>query len=136
MREASAVLTLTIPLKLKSAANLREKWQVRHRRVKAEREQVRMAWFATPPGKRVYVRLDDALTVTFVRVAPRPLDDDNLAFACKGLRDQIADTLGLPNDRDPRVQWRYEQRRGKPGEYAVEVRIEAARGAGRKEGAT
>ena len=36
----------------------------------------------------------------------------------------IADALGI-DDRDPRVSWRYSQKRGKPKEYLVEVSIEA-----------
>jgi len=35
----------------------------------------------------------------------------------------IADALGI-DDRDPRVSWRYAQRRGEPKVYAVEVSIE------------
>jgi hypothetical protein len=45
------------------------------------------------------------------RVAPRALDDDNNVSAFKGIRDQIAEQLGL-NDRDQRIAWRYEQERG------------------------
>jgi len=35
----------------------------------------------------------------------------------------VADALGI-DDRDPRVDWRYAQRRGAAKEYAVEIRIE------------
>jgi hypothetical protein len=34
----------------------------------------------------------------------------------------VADALGI-DDRDPRVTWRYDQRRGKRGQYAVEITI-------------
>lgn len=37
----------------------------------------------------------------------------------------IADWLGVP-DNDPRVQWRYDQRKGQPKEYAVEVEVRPA----------
>ncbi len=67
-----------------------------------------------------------ALVVTLTRVAPRALDDDGAVTSLKACRDGVADALGLPNDRDPRVTWRYAQRRGKVREYAVEVRLEAA----------
>jgi len=36
---------------------------------------------------------------------------------------KIADELGLPNDRDPRVTWAYAQRRGP---WGVHVKIEVA----------
>lgn len=62
------------------------------------------------------------LVVTFTRIAPRALDDDNLAFAFKSWRDGVADGLNI-NDRDPRVTWRYAQERGRPHEYAMTITI-------------
>jgi hypothetical protein len=62
--------------------------------------------------------------VTLTRIAPRPLDLDNLAMSQKGVRDELAVVLGLPDDRDGYwVTWRYGQRRGEPKQYAVEVEI-------------
>ncbi|MEZ5275518.1 MAG: hypothetical protein R3F07_03955 [Opitutaceae bacterium] len=34
------------------------------------------------------------------------MDDDNLAHACKPLRDAIADNLGI-DDGDRRLRWKY-----------------------------
>lgn len=75
------------------------------------------AWLDAPPWPVV---------VTVRRVAPSSgLDPhDGLGAALKGIIDGIADALGLASDRDPRVTWRLEQRRGMPREYAVEVRVE------------
>ena len=65
------------------------------------------------------------VTVTIVRIAPRALDDDNLAYAAKAIRDGVADGLGV-RDNDPRVSWRYEQRKPAKGcKPAVEIRVEA-----------
>lgn len=66
------------------------------------------------------------LTVHVVRVAPSDgLDPhDGLGAALKGIIDGIADGLGLTNDRDPRITWRLDQRRGPRGVYAVEVAVE------------
>ncbi len=63
------------------------------------------------------------LTVKLTRVAPsRGLDPhDGLGASQKSVIDGVADWLGLKSDRDPRVTWELAQRRGKPGEYAVEV---------------
>lgn len=56
--------------------------------------------------------------VLLTRVAPSSgLDDDNLSGSLKAIRDAMAEWLGL-DDRDPRVGWRYAQRRGP---WAVEV---------------
>ncbi len=65
------------------------------------------------------------VVVTLTRIAPHELDDDNLAFAFKAMRDGVADALGV-RDRDPRVSWRYAQRKPKtPRTYGVEITVEA-----------
>ncbi len=64
------------------------------------------------------------VTVTMTRVAPSSgLDFDGLTAALKSVRDGVADYYAV-NDRDERIDWRYEQRRGRPHEYAVTIRIE------------
>lgn len=52
------------------------------------------------------------------------MDGDNLQAACKGLRDGIADRLGV-DDGDPRVTWHYAQE--VPADYGVTISIEAER---------
>ena len=108
-------MTLTIPIRTVSALNYREHWRHRARRVKAERAQT--AWHLlgmAPPAL--------PCTVTLTRIAPsNGLDSDNLPGAAKGIRDQIAQWLGV-DDRDPRVQWRYAQERGP---WGVRVEISA-----------
>jgi hypothetical protein len=86
----------------------------RARRVKSEREST--AWVLTRQPRPAL-----PCTVSFTRVAPSSgLDDDSLPASCKGIRDQIAAWIGV-DDRDPRVSWKYDQRRGK--QWAVEVSI-------------
>lgn len=103
-----------LPIRLESTANKREHWAQKAKRAKAHR----FAAIAVPPHPLPCI-------VTIIRIAPRPLDDDNLAISAKSLRDGIADRLGV-DDRDPRVMWRYGQRSGKPKEYAAEVCITPA----------
>lgn len=64
--------------------------------------------------------------VTLTRVAPsNGLDPiDGLGASLKSIIDGVADSLGCPNDRTPLITWVVEQRRGKPREYGVEIRIE------------
>jgi hypothetical protein len=64
--------------------------------------------------------------VTVTRVAPSTgLDPmDGLPASLKSVVDGIADAFGLKNDRDHRIQFFFDQRRGKPREYAVVVKIE------------
>lgn len=86
-----------IPLRLISAANAREHWAKKARRVKQERAAAIIIQKHPLP-----------CTVTIVRHGKRRLDGDNLQSACKALRDGIADRLGV-DDADPRVTWKYDQ---------------------------
>ena len=73
---------------------------------------------------------DDLLgtyVITLTRIAPRPLDSDNLARSFKAIRDGIADALKI-NDGSKRLTWNYEQRKGsKPKQYAVQIEIQTNR---------
>lgn len=108
---------IELPLRIESVANRREHWSVRARRTKAHR----MAALAVPAHPLPCV-------VTLTRIAPRKLDDDNLASGFKALRDGIADRLGV-DDGDARVRFVYRQERGKRKEYAARVTIEPAEAA-------
>lgn len=92
----------------------------RARRVRKERDAT--AWVLLPHKRPAL-----PCTVTLTRVAPSSgLDShDNLRSGLKGVVDQVADWLKV-DDRDPRVQWCYAQRRGRPKEYAVEILVEGA----------
>lgn len=103
-----------LPLRTVSGMNAREHYMARARRVKGERQLV--AWLLASVSKPI-----PPLVVTLTRIAPsNGLDpDDNLPSALKGVRDEIAEWLGV-NDRDRKtVRYEYEQERGPWG-----VRIE------------
>lgn len=109
-------MTITIPMPLPSAANLREHHMVRARRVKAQRTWVAAYLRGPPPALPV--------VVTLTRIAPRALDGDNLQGAFKGVRDQVAAWLGH-KDNHPGITWDYAQARGESGETAISIRVEA-----------
>lgn len=114
-------MTVSIPLRLPSASNLREHWSVRHKRVKAQRAAVTLFL-----GNRARPALPVIITLT--RIAPRSLDGDNAQGAMKATRDAVAAWLGV-DDADPRVRWDYAQRRGGAREYGVEVSVTSLDGA-------
>ena len=58
--------------------------------------------------------------VLMTRVAPRDLDDDNLATAFKSIRDGLAAAWGVDDSPAGPVVWRYSQERG---DYAITVRV-------------
>lgn len=126
-------IELRLPLRTVNALNRREHWAQRAKRAKAER---RLAWgsvlewfqsraMVTPDTqfvRNVWVgRIGDPLVVTLTREGVRLMDGDGLQASFKAIRDGVADALGV-NDNDPRVTWRYEQRKAK--QYGVVIRIE------------
>ena len=104
-----------VPVRTVSETNQRECWQSRHRRRAKQRSSTALLLSQHDrPELPVVVRL--------TRVAPRDLDTDNLRSALKAPRDGVADWLGV-DDADERVTWDYDQRRGQPRQYAVDVEV-------------
>lgn len=107
-------LILELPIKLESTANLREHWRAKADRLATQKSKVRRRLPTWEGGALLVVRL--------TRIAPRPLDSDNLASAFKSVRDAIATWLRV-DDRTPLVRWDYAQEKGAPKAYAVRVEV-------------
>ena len=115
-------MTTRIPIRTVSESNQREHWAQRAKRTKRQRQDVfttlRAHHWPAPPLP---------IIIALTRIAPRQLDQDNLAGALKGVQDAVADWLaggyGTGQDRQPGLRWRYAQHRGSPREYAVEISI-------------
>lgn len=101
-----------LPIATVSEANRRDHWQVKRKRAKSQRQ---IAAALVP-------RFGLPCVVTLTRISPRLLDDDNLRGALKHVRDGVADRLGI-DDRDPRVEWRYAQRKGAQKGVEVEMGV-------------
>jgi hypothetical protein len=105
----------TLPLKTVGGLNAREHFMARSRRVKAERQAA--AW-VTPAGYGL------PCVVRLTRLSSGTLDGDNLLGALKGVRDGIADKLGV-KDNDPRIQWQYAQEKAPRSSPGVRIELEA-----------
>jgi hypothetical protein len=108
-----------VPVQIVSVANMREHWASRARRSNTHRESAHYALMAV---SRDLPKLP--LVVTLTRLQPslgRHMDSDNLASACKAVRDGVADYLAV-DDGDPAIEWRYRQRRANG--WGCEVLIE------------
>lgn len=121
--------TLEISMTTVNESNNRDHWRVRAKRIQNQRKAVALLWRSSLPLRRIRADIELNIAhkaiVTLTRVSPRPYDDDGWVSAAKGIRDQVADELGLRNDRDPRVAWLYRQERGKkPHECAVCIEVE------------
>lgn len=118
----SLPIVAVVPVKIESSLNLREGWRKKANRNSSHRSA---AWFALLGAVGKFKEKPQGpLVVTITRIAPRELDDDNLAGGAKSVRDGVADFLNI-DDRDKRVQWRYAQEKGPPKHYAARVEIAA-----------
>lgn len=96
-----------VPLRTVPGLNAREHFAVRAKRVKRERHMTGWTLKTRP-------RIAIPCTVKLTRVSPgtRPLDDDNLAGALKGVRDAVAEWLRCDDGNRAAVRFQYSQKRG------------------------
>ena len=117
-------VTVCVPMKLPSMANLRLHWAVKAKTVKAQRHAAGLALRTDGRHFLEAWRHMDAnprlrLYVTLTRQGPRKLDDDNLQSAFKAVRDEVAAFFGIDDGSD-RWRWQYHQQTGL---YEVRIHI-------------
>lgn len=116
--------TIAIPIdgmRLGAALNARVHWTKRAARAKKERAIVAVALRCH--HRPTLEPTCPPTTCTLARIAPRMLDDDNLAGAFKSIRDEVAAFFGVDDGPKGPIKWRYEQRREAPRQYGVEIRL-------------
>lgn len=111
------MIAILIPLKTISTANARLNRFKLAAMTKAQRSTTRNALMSAAPMPPA-----PPITVVITRIGPKKMDSDNLAISQKGVRDGVADWLGV-DDGDQGIQWVYEQRAGGPKVYAIEVEV-------------
>lgn len=109
-----ASVRVTLPLRTCTEGNAKEHWRTKARRAQQQRQLVRLVLPMHLRTCHVPAHITfRPIIVTLTRIAPsKGLDPhDNLPGSLKHVVDEVASCLGL-DDRDPRVTWMYEQRRG------------------------
>jgi hypothetical protein len=104
-----------LPVRTASPNGSHGHWRVLAKRRKFERAQARM----------LCPKVVLPCVVRLTRLSAGKLDDDNVRFALKAVRDGCADALGV-KDNDPRVTWEYAQEPIKRGGYGVIVTVTPA----------
>lgn len=99
------------------AATIRSRKRAQHRAVALVITRGELARYRLSPVDLV------PCVVTLTRVSAGKMDGDGLQGSQKGIRDGIAQALGV-DDGSEVIEWRYAQARGKRGKHAVHVRIE------------
>lgn len=116
------------PYHLKSSANVRlvnsraaAMATAAQRRKQHEIGRQRTAWALRFAGRRAFELIP--CHVVLVRVSAGCLDDDNLAYAFKYIRDGVAEALGV-DDGSQAITFEYRQQLGKRGEHAILIGLE------------
>lgn len=109
--------SVTIPLRTVSESNAHEHWRKRQKRAKEQR------WFTALFCRTALQKPPIPCVVRLVRVAPRKLDQGNIAGALKHIQDGCADWLGIDDRRDDLVKYEYAQETGSAKEYAVRIEV-------------
>lgn len=116
------MIEFTVPIRTYSEANRSEHWTKRHKRHQGQR--LILNSFLNKHCQNVNLPIKIIIT----RIAPRPLDFDNLTMSVKFIRDSLA-MFFIPggrsgqNDSDVRFNWFYEQNKGIPKQYAIKINI-------------
>jgi hypothetical protein len=115
------VMLMSIPIRTVSEMNQREHWATRRKRKVIQQAHVAIA-FSGSNATWWRRNHQPPYAVTLTRIAPRRFDSDNLASSWKHVQDEVARQLGIDDGSDL-VRWTYEQKKGLPKQYAVEIRI-------------
>ncbi len=119
MPEAASSIEFLVPVKVLSLANARLHWR---RRAKLARWHRAAGWALARAAGVESFKASDRLKITLTRSGGRPMDSDNLAAALKGVRDGIADALGV-DDGSETIDWIYGQRLSRPVGVAVSIEL-------------
>lgn len=111
------MIEFLLPIKTINEANTRSHWRVKAKRVRAQRGAARLFMLAALGAGE----LELPCTVTLTRISPGTLDDDGPPSALKGVRDGIAEALGVDDKLRDVVRYKYEQQKGKPMGVLVTV---------------
>lgn len=109
-----------VPLSDLKEANLRESPWKASKRHKRHQDILKWEWLARKPAISLPCK------VVFIRQSSRKMDDDNLPYCFKWLRDAVADLLipGLKRgqaDASPLLRFEYKQIIGKPQGFYLQI---------------
>jgi len=126
----TTIVRILLAVRIESEANLSGHWRKKAARVKLQRSIT--CTMVRQKLREIGIQLADLLAgntgplVVLTRIAPRALDDDNLARSLKAIRDGVADALGTDDSTKSKLTWGYAQEKGPPKAYMVRIQIQHA----------
>ena len=115
---------LVLPIRIESESNLRQHWSKRNRRANGSKAKGILGQRPTVclACRAHFERPTIPCTIRLTRIAPRKLDQGNIAAAFKHVQDGCADWLGIDDRRDDLVKYEYLQEQ-KSKTYGVRIEI-------------
>lgn len=111
-------VSVELPIRTVSEANVREHWSKRAKRAKEQRAVTAILM------RRAGLRRGAAVCrVRMTRLSQGMLDSDNLGGAMKAVRDGVADVLGCDDSEKAGIDWQYRQERTRRGVFGVDVEV-------------
>lgn len=111
------MISVTLPIRTVSEANVQEHWGTKARRVKQQRRDV---YLGLHNFKRQRPAHPCRHRVTLTRIGSQVMDSDNLQRSLKAVRDEVAVFIRF-DDGSHMIEWLYAQEKG---DYAVRIQIE------------
>lgn len=108
-------------MRLLSEANTHQHWRKRYQRNKQQQKVLELVWISKKPNVKI------PCTVMLTRSGPRLLDDDNMIYAFKNVRDCIGSLIrpdlapGQADGHGTGIDWKYSQEKGL---YGIRIEIE------------
>lgn len=126
---AERSVTMTTGIRLRSQGKWSKNWRADYGRTVALRAKIARA-LSVVPAAAVTAHLGGRVRrIVFTRLAPRLLDDDNLAFVLKPVRDQVCAWLGGQNNVSARADdgmrsgYTFEYRQRQQKAYGLQVEL-------------
>jgi hypothetical protein len=129
-------ISFELPIRTVSEANSSEHWHEKSARHRRQQFIMREAY------KKYVTAIHLPCIITFTRMGPREMDDDNLAISFKYLRDELGECI-FPEkrgmylnkkgkmvkikgraDSDARVKWQYRQEKNSIHGIRIEIEYE------------
>lgn len=115
------MIKITLPIRVRSEANISEPWIDRWSRKKKQQKEVWAAWKNEIGRKRIPI----PCLVTFTRYGAKALDPDAVSGSFKFVQDEVCRLIGVDDGDKERISFRYNQVALRKRKYYVTIEVEA-----------
>lgn len=115
------MIKITLPIRVRSEANISEPWIDRWSRKKAQQREVCMLWKHEVGRKHIPI----PCLLTFTRYGAKALDPDAVSGSFKFVQDEVCRLIGVDDGNTEKISFRYNQVALRKREYYITIEVEA-----------